>query len=474
MKYRLWVLLIFAALEVLCYDSSNATKALVAVCEYAFVVWALAANPRVGIMYYCSFTLLALGAWSYVTNVAQPANFWGLRVAGYSVNATFTLVVAGALCARGVRAVEPPSRGITMQFLRNYTFYSLLAGSVAVLLDANYADDFGRDVIVGVLIFPYAYLVGLLATDQIRRLVADCLLVTAAMMLLSYVGGVTFEYGDRYRFLLMNAVSFVAVFAPLVLWQIHPKPVAVLFAATMFGLLASGEVFLGGKGLVIFVLALLWCTRSSVPVALAVVGVAFLLFLGGLSALERPLYLFGDDVVVLYKLVQIFDVFAVRDLHLISMTRTSMGNLVAEAASIARHFWDYPWVMMFGKGFGAAVPDVYGYLSPLTGGGAGYSYLMADRNAFARMHLPAYEIALRTGVVGVTVYLGLLVRLFSARRATAFVLFVLMLMVLTHSKEMLLLTVVFALLDDRLSHQEKLVEPLQLVVSEDRGKQPGP
>ena len=95
MAFRPEVLFVFVTLEVLLFGTDAVLQALVSILEYAFVALALLRNRKIGLMYFLSFSLLSMGAWTYVLPGAAPANFWGLRLSAFSVNTWFTLFVFG-------------------------------------------------------------------------------------------------------------------------------------------------------------------------------------------------------------------------------------------------------------------------------------------------------------------------------------------------------------------------------------------
>jgi hypothetical protein len=267
-------------------------------------------------------------------------------------------------------------------------------------------------------------------------------------MLLSHLSGNLFKYQDGFEFVLMNGFAFIVVFSIFFVRPMYPPVFYYALLAALIFLFASGTIFLGGKGIVIVVVALAWGIisrnrRVMAFSALALVGGALME-----PAVETIVQTVANEGALLpYKFSQLSDLFA-NDIDSLSAMTTSMGNLSAEALTIGAHMASNPVALLFGKGFGAGVPDIYGYLGPFVGPGAGYSEVSLTRNNFVRMHLPVFEVALKAGVGGLIFYAMLVVRNLHRRTFFGFVVAVLAVTVFSNTKETLLLTCLFMAVAD--------------------------
>lgn len=453
MRYSYGVLLVFVLLEVLLFGASSSVQAVVAVAEYGFVAFVLVRDIRAGLMYFISFTLLAMAGWSHVLAESAPGNFWGLRVFGVSVNILLTAVIAALCLLSPSLKTKSPASGLTINFLMAFVAYSLLVGLIAVALSVNYVDNFLADTLVYLPLFVYVYLVSRLETDAVLRMATYGVSLTVVSMVLSQLTGNMFQYaeGAHFRFVLMNSFAFVVVFGVFFMRSMYSKGHYYFLVLAVVLLLTIGDVFVGGKTIVCLVAAALWGMLKSKRVLLvtSVAGLLLALFLEpivSLVAVSTP-----DVSLTGYKLTQIYDLFDFVDIEALSALPTSMGNIVAEARTIFTYLSQNKLALLLGKGFGAGIPDLFGHLAPMAGPGSAYADQDVLRNDFVRMHLPLFEIVLKSGIVGLSLYLFVLMQNFRSKSVFAFVSFVLLATVFTNSKEMLLLSLVFITLATNLA-----------------------
>jgi len=451
------------------FSSSDDIRLIVAVIEYFFIAIAVIANPRVGLMYYLAFTLLAMGVWSYVDGTV-PSSFWGVRLFGFSVNVFFTAVLCVVCFASPQLREHSRIRRARAGLLGAFIAYSALVGLLAVTLSVNYVDSFLNDAFVYLPFFAYTYLVSRLDRTEVLQVVRHGLSLTIFAMVLSYATDNLFQYQEGFRFVLMNSFAFIVVFTIFFVRRLYSLPFYIMMLAAVAFLLATGSIFLGGKGLIILAAALTWgvmTSNRSVIVISVVVLVGSFVWDPILQTVSGSVS--DEGGLLSYKFSQILDISLLGDIDALSATTTSMGNLAAEARTILGYLATSPMALLFGKGFGAGVPDVFGYLRPFVGPGAGYSEQSLMRNDFVRLHLPIFEITLKAGVLGLILYLSLVAKIIRRANIFAFVSAVLLLTVFSNSKESLLLTCLFMALAndesarDYLTHIER--PERQLLVS---------
>lgn len=446
--YRYEVLLIFVVFEVLLYDSSSIFQYLITIAEYFFVAIFIVLNRKVGIMYFISFTLLSMGAWSYITQETNPGNFWGIRIFGFSFNILFSLLILIYCLLKSNIRFKIPNLRFDEKFLTIFILYSFLVGLVFTALSINYADNFLSDVFVYFPFFIYLYYLSILSPSNMLMIVRYCVSVTVSSMILSFFTNNTFQYGTGFYFVLINSFGFIVTFAIFFIKGLYSRVHYFFLITTVIALLASGKIFIGSKTIVVLFVALLWVGLKYKKVMLGVL--AFFIF--GFLYLDTIISLieqFDASVMLSYKITQVFEIFKDVDLETVASTPTSIGNIIAECKTTFYYLWQNKLFFFLGKGFGGGISDVFGYLEPMAGPLNGYKYEDAIRNDFVRMHLPIYEIFIKSGIVGLCLYIILLIKAFTNRKQISFVYFILIFMVFYNTKEMMLLTLLFMKLEKK-------------------------
>lgn len=77
-------------------------------------------------------------------------------------------------------------------------------------------------------------------------------------------------------------------------------------------------------------------------------------------------------------------VFNSSDVFELALEKSSMGNLIAEYETVFFYLKNNLLVLLFGKGMGGTVPDIFGYLAPWAGS-SGYPIESLSLNAFYKM-----------------------------------------------------------------------------------------
>jgi hypothetical protein len=156
---------------------------------------------------------------------------------------------------------------------------------------------------------------------------------------------------------------------------------------------------------------------------------------------------FFSGNVISYKFSQIYFSILDLDINSIAGSNSSVGNIFAEARTIYFYFLNNPFFILFGMGFGSGIPDLFGYLAPGAGESA-YAGVDLLRNNYHKMHLPIFEIFLKTGFLGLFIYIRAC--WYYLRKGKKYWLFVfLFFFVFYVTKELMLLTVFFLLFAEK-------------------------
>lgn len=442
-QFRFEILLLFIFLEVLLYDKLPFIQGVISILEYCFIFFCVLLNKRVGIMYLLSFTLLSMGAWSYVIQDTLPYNFWGIRLFGFSTNVLFCITVSFYLLIISRFRVKLNQLSSINKFYIFFILYSLIVGLSYTVFGRNYFDNFLKDFLVYLPFFFYLYLISYLAVEDAKVVLKYGIILSITAMLLSYFTDQLFDYGEGHRFVLMNAFSFSIVFPIFFFKNLFERKQFYFLVCVVLFLLIQGKVFIGSKSIILVIFLIIWTFTSSVKLFKYFLILSFfLIFLLG------PLVTWvstniDPDLVVSYKFNQIFSVFELLDLDLIAFSNTSMGNIVAEAITIAKWVSDNFIEFLIGKGFGGGLQDTNGYLATYVGAGAGYSETDMIRNQFTRLHFPLFEVIVKAGFLGTVAYLRVLILLFMEKNIFSFSCFIILLSVFSNSKEMILMSMIF-------------------------------
>lgn len=446
-QFRYEILLIFVLFEVLFFEANNSIQLIVSLLEYFFLIYVLIKNKEVGVMYFISFTVLTLGQENYVIIDSLPSNFWGIRLAGFSFNIIFSIFIL-IYCTISNRENQPKIYlGINSKFFIYFILYSFFIGLIAVLFSVNYSDNFIQDTLTYFPFYIYIYILSLLKTDSILKIIKYGFSLTVFMMIFSLITKKMFEYAEGDHFVLVNSFSFILPIAIFLLKGLYSRIQYFFLVSITVFLLVSGNVFIGGKTIVIFFILFLWLginyRKHTVPLIL--ISVIFIYFLEPIFSFFIQ-YFAGN--VISFKFSQIFDSLANYDLHLLAATKSSMGNIIAEGLTLFHFLINNKWILLFGKGFGGSIPDIFGYLSSWAGA-SGYSYQDLMRNDFHKLHLPIFEVVLKTGIVGLFFYIYLLIKSLFIKNKYVFFYGLMLFTVFYVTKEMLLLTLIFLKISEK-------------------------
>jgi len=454
-QLRFEILLIFVILEIFSFNNDKNIQIVITTIEYLFVFIYLMINIKTGISYFISFSLLALGQQNFIIYDSLPSNFWGLRLAGLSFNIIFSIFILlfTIFFKKGSNFLFKKEKN--KLFFLFFFFYLFIVGLINLVNSSNYQDNFIQDILTYSPFFIYIILLEILGLEDMIKIIKYSLVLTLVMMILSIVLNKMYQYGVGNFFVLENSFSFIFPFAILVLKSLYTKRQLILLSFIFITLVIMGNVFIGGKQIILLFLILVWFTvkikRSRLFLIISFFGIYFFI---------EPIFFFFIEYysgkVISYKFSQIYVVINEMNLTAAAWTNSSIGNIIAESITLIDYLLKNPLILLFGKGFGGGIPDTFGSLSPWAGA-SGYSYHDLIRNDFYKLHFPVLEIFLKSGLIGLLLYNYLIFKAFIIKNAYS-LLFVLMLLTVFYvNKELLLLTLLFLRTSEEYSNNNSVM-----------------
>jgi len=436
--YRPEVLGIFVLLEVLLYNTNDWLQGAVAIGEYLFLFFVFIKNRETGILYFLSFTLLTLGWGNYFGREIAANGFWGMRAGPFSLNILFTfLLFLEVLIQRKGRLSLVWNR--VHLFFALFVLYSSVTGMIYMLTGKNYPDNFGEDFMTYFSYFLYVVLLSEISENRLLLLLKYVIVMTVVTLFLSFLLGQKSIYADGY-FLLSNAVYFILPVALVVFKDLYSRKAWLIMLVMVYVFMAMGEYFISGKTIILLAFLVVWLAWKLKSVRYLLLFPLFLFVWNVKDILVFCAGFFSGSIIA-YKFEQVSEVLDYINPEVIASLPSSIGNLFAEGITIvAATAQDWVYYLL-GGGFGATVPDVYGYLHPWSYMG-GYREVDALRNAFHKMHLPVFEIFLKGGVIFLVYYLWIMLDTLRSRNVYAFVFGLMLFFTFYVSKEMLLLTLI--------------------------------
>lgn len=436
--YRPDILGVFVLLEVLLYNTNVLLQGTVAVAEYLFLFLVFVKDRQVGILYFLSFTLLTLGWGNYFGREIAANGFWGIRVGSFSLNILFSLVFClGILIQRKGKLCILWNR--VHLFFILFIFYSIVMGSINTLSGRNYVDNFGEDLMTYFSYFIYIVILAEISNDLLLVLLKYVIALTVVTLLLSFGLNQKSIYADGY-FLLSNAIYFILPVAVFVFKELYSRWIWIIMLVIVYGFMMMGEYFIAGKTVILLLFLFGWISWKLKSLRYLLVLPLILFALNMKDVLDWCAGFF-DGSIIAYKFGQISEALSYVNLDAIASLPSSIGNLLAEGMTIVGATMQHWVCYVFGGGFGAAVPDIYGYLHPWSYMG-GYREIDAVRNAFHKMHLPVFEIFLKGGCFFLVYYLLIMIDTLRSKNVYAFVFGLMFFFTFYVSKEALLLTLI--------------------------------
>lgn len=436
--------MVFVFFEVVYFGNASTVQTIFAVLMYVFTAFVITLNKKVGVMYFIAFSLCTIGEWSYVLGTINPNNFWGLRLAGFSLNTIFVIGISGFLLITSKGKYKFWSISL-YKYLIIFTLYGIIIGFYNWAIGSNYFDNYIKDVFTYVPILFYIYLITYLKSSQLKLVLKYSIIGSVLLFSLSMILDKEFFYSINDSYLLMNSIVYVLPILILFIKDLFTTKVYVLLCIGVFIPFFFGNYFLGGKFLVMVLLVIAWYFFVGNKRYMLAPLIGFVAFFYIIPAIEFLRSIYIDDVVIYSRVTQVLNLLTIQDISYLAKSGNSIGNLVAEGLTIIKLLSDNILFAILGKGFGGGIPDLYGYLKPWAGM-SGYAAQDAVRGEYYRMHLPIYEIIVKVGIIGTIPFIFICLKYFLDKNRYSFLTFLLLTTVFYVSKEMLLLTLIMAFL----------------------------
>lgn len=436
-----FICLFFVFFEVLLFGQNPNVQLLISVIEFLALIYVfLFVSKKTAIFYLFSFSLLTLGGINYMEE-GPPMNFYGIRFGvSLSIILSFFFMLI-LLC-------ENPRWHVLMtpvtKFFYFFLVYIFLVGLFLTMFSVNYYRFFLQDLLTYLPILPYVVLIQLLSIGDIKKMIYVTLSVSTFMLLFSLVIDKKMIYaGDT--FVLCNIITFF----------VYPFAVFLLFRSFNFFirwsnllffccLIVLGSYFISGKHIILLFIFFMWFIARKMSTKNFIFFL--LLLFASFFYITNILIFFSDSFqdipAIKFKFDQILAVFNSSDVFELALEKSSMGNLIAEYETVFFYLKNNLLVLLFGKGMGGTVPDIFGYLAPWAGS-SGYPIESLSLNAFYKMHLPLLEIPLKGGLILLIPFLIINIRLLLAKDSIGFLLFISFFMLFYYSKECMLLVLVY-------------------------------
>ncbi|NVK02944.1 MAG: hypothetical protein HWE12_15490 [Oceanospirillaceae bacterium] len=327
--------------------------------------------------------LLMIGEWTYVLDDQEIYTLYGIRVFNFSFLTGLLM-----LCFMVVS-----NKPVKISFIIGILY--VLALTIVNIFNFEFQNfllvirDLKIYIVLALIIFLSRYM--------------DCFLIVNATvrgasiyLLAALVLGNKFDYGGGNYYLAQSASVYLLP-ALLIVSSIRWKLELAAYWALYIFILIKGDLFIGGKTIILLALYFLYMLVISNNYVRGVL-VVFALFLMSLVP-----YL--NDPIVTYKLSQVVSLFSFDSLlH----TKTSVGNIYGELYTFMAS-WSDMGKFLFGGGLGGGVVDTFGVLAPWVGVG-GYDFVQYDVGLYTRMHLTFTNILVKFGLFGLLIFLVYLSR----------------------------------------------------------------
>lgn len=438
--FNLNPLLIFTIAEVFLFDSKLTGAQIIEVMiAYCWILGWFLKSSKIGIMYLVAFDILSIGALNYLGNKDSIISFWGLRVGGFSFNILFTflltIIYAIKLRLKGLFPSDP----FTKFFLIFY-IWTLITGLICVLSGVNYSDNFTNDLLMFTPIILFVILLSRFSYIEYKTLTVYCFVCSMLGLFLAYLLDQKSGYGGE-KFFISSSISFISPIAIFLLAKYYNKFVSSVIIIMFIWLVATSSYLMGGKPIIMLILLIAWIIgRSKKFGILGLLMVTCSLPL--IATLLDTLIAYTTSGIIAFKLRQVAQMFSSPDFIELASQFSSIGNLVAELITLITYLIDHPLYILTGKGMGAGISDIYGWLAPFAGA-SGYSDVDAVRNNFYNLHLAPYKVMINGGLIFLGYFIYLLIKLLKQRTDVSFIAFVLFFMIFYVNKEMALLTYCF-------------------------------
>lgn len=439
------ILFVFVLIEAFFFKKPSSIQYFITFIEYGFITVLLFLNLKKAISYFIMFTLLSLGGGDVVETGYEFINFRSVRFFGFSLNILYSLILL-VFCVLRRKKIDFKNN-IVLFFFLYFAAYCALLGFFNVALSVNYLDNFIRDAFTYLPFFIYVSLINFLNKETLHQIVVYGLILSCSFIFFSFffdlmVGD---PYSERY-FLASNSFSFILAIAIFLNRKNFNKYLFLILAFLIVYGLSTGIKKVGAKQITLFFIVFIWFSFKGKHKILF--SGLTILILTSIVPVFNFFINYYEGNYISFKFSQILELFYTFDLRELAQRETSLGNLAAELLAIISHFSDNVFYFLFGKGFGGGVPDTFGHLN-FWSGNSGYAQSNALRNDYFKMHLPIFEIFIKSGLLGLLFYLRIFMVFFRKQNNFSLLFIIMFFTVFYVSKESFLLTLIFLELSNK-------------------------
>lgn len=440
-NYNVWIIVLFIFFEVLLFNTHASIQLIVTIFFYTFILISYCNSRKNGIMYFISFTLLALNMSNYLHEDSMPPSFYGLRCFGFSFNILFSFLFVSIDILRDIYNKKfKVNHSPIYKYISFFILYSTILGGILLVFGVNYLDNYKKDVLTYIPFFLYAYILSKLHKEDLLKMLKYLILATFLLTWMSLIFGKYRQYAVGEDVLLVNTMGSTFLIVVFFAKELFNKVFFYTMIISYSLLMTTGLVLIGGKTIIYVLIVFVWLLFAYRKLYFLIPVILFLIFNEVVFAFLIDFY---EGSVIASKLAQVSFIFKfASDLNRLAIVPSSVGNLAGELLTLTDYSIKNVWVLIFGKGFGGGIPDNLGYLS-YWAGNAGYSPIDLVRNDFHKMHLAAYEVFIKSGIVSFSVYIYIVVKSFLSRNIWGMIFMIFFLLMFSVSKEFILLTMFF-------------------------------
>lgn len=450
------ILFLFVFFEVFLFEGNVNAQFAITTVEYLFLTFTLFRNIELGISYFVCFTLLALGQETQMQSDAISLNFFSVRLGGFSVNTLYSILLLfySLIRKRGSVVIV---KDINFYFFSLFFCFSFFTGIVNLAINNSYIDNFIKDFFTYFSFFVYIYILYILNEAHLKKIVKYGVSLTCISILLSFIFnkfvGNKIGYGS---YVLSNSFMYILPVLLVFLRKEFSKIEYLIYASIFIFALVKGSYFLSAKNILTVIFVLTWIALNSKKSKGIYMSILVILIFSIIPVFNFFIYYYQGTFIA-FKFSQILDVFLVSDVTSLASKETSMGNFIAETVTLIGYLTDNLVFLFIGKGFGAGIPDLYGYLASWAGN-SGYAEHDLIRNDFHKLHLPILEVFLKTGLLGIFFYLYMVSSLFFSKNKYSLFYLIMVLTAFYITKEHFLLTLVLLVLIKKESKKNKYIK----------------
>jgi hypothetical protein len=434
------VFLFFIIIEVYTYNQSTQIQSFYSLLEYTYLFILFFYNFKLCLKTYIIFTLISLGQTNFTIYLSDslPHNYWGIRIQGISLNILFLIILFFKILSNNRFRLN-----FKFEFEKFFVFfiiYNFIIGLLFVILNINYIDDFIQDFELYITFFFFSSVIQTFHKEELLNMVDIIFFSTFILIIFSFIFNIKMQYGLGNFFILENTFSFIFYFYLILQLKIRNSFLFYLiFLITTF-LIINGYIFIGGKQIILSII-LIFTFLFKIKNKLISILLILFIFINN-DYFFRIIINYFTGNVISFKFNQIYSFFDNKNISTIFLSKSSLGNIISEFLTLIKYYFENLQFLFFGKGFGGGVKDMFGYLTPWAGN-SGYPLHDAVRNNFHKLHLPIFDIILKSGIFGVFYFTRNLIFLYNRNNINSKITIFLFITVFYVTKEYFLLSLIF-------------------------------